>query len=228
MLEDGLSYPMQGDSWIGRMLIGGLLLFLSIFIVPILAFNGYLLAVLRSTVQGKSEPPAWADWGKLIVDGIKVTIVGLVYGFVPMVVFGGLGFVLFGLGGAAGDSGGGILAGFGLLVILLAIPVLFIVYYIVPAALSNMAVEGSIGAAFDFKMISNVVLSTDYFVAVLMPIVVGVIINIVSQVLIFTVIGALLVPFVSFYGQVAVFRMFGLAFAKQSSTGQVSTSTAAV
>lgn len=226
MLEDGLSYPMQGDSWIGRMLIGGLILFFAFLIIPIFFFQGYLLRVLGSTVRGESEPPAWDDWGGLFVDGLKATVVAFVYGIVPTIVFVGIGTVLVGLGGAAGDSGGGILAGFGLLTFLFFIPVLLIVYYIVPAALANMAAEGSIGAAFDFDMISNVVLSVDYLVAVLMPIVVGVIINIISFVLGITIIGYLLVPFVSFYGQVAIFRMFGLAFAKQSPKGSASTSTA--
>jgi hypothetical protein len=226
MLEDGLSYPMQGDSWIGRMVIGGVLLFFSFFIIPVFFFQGYLLRVLGSTVRGEAEPPAWDDWGGLFVDGLKAAVVAFVYAFVPLIVFVGIGTVLVGLGGAAGDSGGGIIAGFGLLSFLFFIPVMLIVYYIAPAALANMAVDGSIGAAFDFNMISNVVLSVDYFVAVLMPIVVGVIINIISFVLGITIIGYLLVPFVTFYGQVAIFRMFGLAFAKQSQRGSVSTSTA--
>lgn len=228
MLEDGLSYPMEGDTWVGRMLIGGIILFFAFLILPVFFFQGYLLRVLGSTVRGESEPPAWDDWGGLFIDGLKTTAVVFVYGIVPMVVFVGIGGALVGLGGAAGDSGGGILAGVGLITFLLFIPVMLLIYYIVPAALANMAVEGSIGAAFDFEMISNVVLSVDYLVAVLMPIVVGVIINLISFVLGITIIGYLLVPFISFYGQVAIFRMFGLAFAKRSSTGRAPTTTATV
>ena len=175
MLEDGLSYPMQGDSWIVQMLIGGVLLTFFFLLIPLLAFNGYLLRVIGTTVRGESQPPAWDDWGELIVDGIKFTIVGLVYSIVPMVVIFGVGGALIGLGGAAGNSSGGLIAGFGLMAFLLLIPVLFLVYYIVPAALANMAVEGSLGAAFDFSLLKNVVLTTDYFIAVLMPIVVGII-----------------------------------------------------
>nr|WP_225307726.1 MULTISPECIES: DUF4013 domain-containing protein [unclassified Haloarcula] len=207
---------MQGDSWIAQMLIGGVLLVFFFLLIPLLAFNGYLLRVIGTTVQGESEPPAWDDWGGLIVDGIKFSIVGLVYSIVPMVVIFGIGGTLIGLGGAAGESGGGIIAGFGLMAFLLLIPVLFLIYYIVPAALANMAVEGSLGAAFDFSLLKNVVLTSDYFIAVLMPIVVGIITNIISNVLAVTVIGLVLVPFVSYYGQVAVFRMFGTAFANQT------------
>lgn len=216
MLEDGLSYPMQGDSWIGRMLIGGVVLFLSFLIVPVFAFYGYLLRVLGTTIEGESEPPEWDDWGGLIVDGLKVTVVGLVYGLVPTIAIFGLGSVVVGIGTATGSDGGGLLAGFGIVAFLLLIPVLFLVYYLVPAALANMAAEGTLGAAFDVDMLKSVVLTSDYFIAVLMPIVVGVIVNVVAQVLIFTIVGGLLVPFVMFYGQVAVFRMFGLAFAKHA------------
>ena len=207
---------MQGDSWIAQMLIGGILLVFFFLLIPVFAFNGYLLRVIGTTVEGESEPPAWNDWGELIIDGIKFSIVGLVYSIVPIVAIFGLGGVLLGLGGAAGDSGGGIIAGFGLITMLLLVPVLFLVYYIVPAALANMAVEGSLSAAFDFSLLKNVVLTSDYFIAVLMPIVVGIITNIVSNILAITIIGLVLVPFVTYYGQVAVFRMFGTAFASQT------------
>lgn len=219
MLEDGLSYPMQGDSWIGRILIGGIIGFLSILFFPIFIFVGYLVRVLESTINGDPEPPEWDDWGGLFVDGIKATIVGIAYSIIPTVVILGLGSVFVGIGAAAGDGGGGILAGFGLITMLLLIPVFFLVYYLVPAALANMAAEGTLGAAFDFGMIRNVVLTGDYLVAVLMPIVVGIAINIVTSILAITVVGLVLVPFVNFYGQVAVFRMFGLAFAKQANKG---------
>lgn len=215
MLEDGLSYPTQGDDWIARMLIGGFLVFFSFLFIPLIIFNGYLLKVLRETIAGNEEPPAWEDWGELLVDGVKTMVVGFVYSVVPVAVIFGIGFTFMGLGGAAGDSGGGLLAGFGLMFVFLLIPVMFVVYYIVPAALSNMAMEGSLSAAFDVGTLKDVVLSGNYLVAVLMPIVVGLIVNVVSFFLGLTGIGALFVPFLSFYAQVAVFRMFGLAFEEE-------------
>ncbi len=90
---------------------------------------------------------------------------------------------------------------------------LFLIYYAVPAALSAYAARGEIGAAFDLDLLKPTLLSTEYLVAVLMPIVVAVVIWIVTAVLAITVVGILLLPFVQFYGQVAVFRMFGSAFA---------------
>lgn len=218
MLEDGLSYPLKGE-WLGRILIGGGLSFFSFLLLPILPVLGYTLRVIEKTVQGEAEPPEWEDWGDLTVDGLKVMIVGFIYSIVPIIVIMGLGSVIVGIGGAAGDSGGGIIAGFGLMMFLLFIPVMLIVYYILPAALGNMATEGSLGAAFDFGAIKPVVLSAEYFVAVLMPIVIMVLLNVVTFFLAITVIGYVFVPFLSFYGQVAIFRMFGTAFAETSGKG---------
>jgi len=215
MLEDGLSYPMQGDNWVGRMLIGGIIIFFSFLLFPAFLFYGYLLRVLGDSIEGATEPPEWDDWGELLVDGIKASVVAMVYALVPTVVFLGIGVTMLGIGGAAGDSGGGILAGFGAIFFLLLIPVMFLVYYLLPAALANMVVEDSFGAAFDFSTIKEIVVSGEYLVAILMPIVVGMIVNVVSFFLGITIIGYLLVPFVSFYGQVAIFRMFGLAVGKE-------------
>jgi hypothetical protein len=57
-----------------------------------------------------------------------------------------------------------------------------------------------------------------------MPIVVAVITWIATAVLAVTVVGLLLVPFVQFYGQVAVFRMFGSAFASVNDRIETGTS----
>jgi len=87
------------------------------------------------------------------------------------------------------------------------------VYYAVPAALTAYATQGSIGAAFDISVLKPVLLRSEYLIAVLAPLVVAVLLWIVTAVLAVTIVGLLLVPFVQFYGQVAVFRMFGTAFA---------------
>jgi hypothetical protein len=45
-----------------------------------------------------------------------------------------------------------------------------------------------------------------------MPIVVAIVLWMISILLTITIVGLLLLPFLQFYGQVAVFRMFGVAF----------------
>lgn len=216
MLEDGLSYPTQGDKWIGRFTIGAILTFLSFLIIPAILIMGYFIRVLNHTIENDPKPPAWEDWGDMFVDGIKATVVTFVYAIVPFAVFGGLATVLFGAGAAAGDSGGGLIAGFGILTFLMAIPAMFIIYYFLPAALGSMAREGTLSAAFDLSVLKQVALSADYLIAVLLPIVVGLVVNFVTTFLAITVIGLLLVPFVSFWSYLAIFRMFGTAFRETS------------
>jgi hypothetical protein len=91
---------------------------------------------------------------------------------------------------------------------------MFVIYYLVPAALTNMALEDSIGAAFDFGTLKQALLSVDYLVAWIIPFVLAFLVNVVVVVLSITIIGLVAVPFLQFYVQVAVFYMFGVAFAK--------------
>lgn len=79
-----------------------------------------------------------------------------------------------------------------------------------PAALSHFATEGRFGAAFDFGRISDVVTSRTYFGAWLAPTVVYTVMFVVDLILAITIFG--LVPWVTFYGSVAIFRMFGQAY----------------
>lgn len=221
MIEDGLGFPLRGDDWVKQLLIGGIMVFFSWLFVPGLIFTGYLVRVLAETVQGSEEPPDWSDMGELLVEGIKATVVGLVYSAIPTIVVFGLAFVFMGGAFAVGDSGGAALFMVALLVMGLLVPVMLVVYYLVPAALAHMAVEGRFGAAFAVGEIKDVWLSGDYVVAILAPLLVGVIANVVASVLSFTIVGYLLVPFVTVWSQVAVFRMFGRAYANQRQVSAV-------
>ncbi|MFB6081330.1 MAG: DUF4013 domain-containing protein [Halanaeroarchaeum sp.] len=212
MLEDGLGYPVRGE-WLGRIVIGGALSLLSVLFFPIFLVTGYFVQVLESTIEGDDEPPEFTDWGRLFVRGVGATIIALAYSIVPLFLYGFVVLGFFGAGAAVGGDAGGFLAGAGVLATLLFVPVLLFVYYLIPAALANYAVGGSIGAGFEFATIRSVVFSAEYLVAVLLPIVVAVLIWVASAVLAFTIVGLVLLPFVQFYGQMAVFRMFGTAFA---------------
>jgi len=212
MLEDGLSYPIRGD-WVGRIVIGGVLGFLSVLVVPAFLIVGYLVRVLEKTIGGDEVPPEFTDWGDLLTKGVIGTIIAIAYTVIPVIGYAVVVGVVAGTGGAIGGDVGALVGVVGVLLTLAFIPVLFLVYYAVPAALSAYAARGELGAAFDADLLKPALFSTEYLVAVLMPIVVAVVVWIATAVLAVTVVGLLLVPFVQFYGQVAVFRMFGSAFA---------------
>lgn len=226
MLEDGLSYPVRGD-WVGRTIIGSVLGFLSFLVVPIVFLTGYFMRVLETTVAGEDEPPAFEGWGDLFVKGVSAMFIGVVYSIVPTVLYLVVTSVLLGAGGAIGGDGGGVLAGIGFATLLTFLPLMVFISYIVPAALTNYARIGEIGAAFDFDVIKSVALSADYLLAMVLPIVVGVVVWIAAFILGLTVIGLLFVPVLYFYMYVAIFRMFGRAFAETSPAAQSSPVAAA-
>lgn len=211
MLEDGLSYPVRGD-WIGRIIIGGALSFLSFLILPVFLVNGYLLRVLEGTIRGEEEPPEFTEWGSLFAKGVGAFVIVFAYALIPVVLYLLIVSMFLGGGAAVGGEAGGFLAGFGILAMILSIPVILVIYYLIPAALSNYAAEGEVTAGFAFGVIKDVVLTSEYLIAVLLPIVVAVLLWMATFVLAITVIGLVFLPFIQFYGQVAIFRMFGVAF----------------
>ena len=215
MLEDGLSYPVRGD-WVGRIIIGGVLGLLSVLVIPTFAVFGYLVRVLERTVAGDDEPPEFDDWGDLLAKGVVGVLITLAYSIVPVLLYGVFVTVVVGLGSGIGGDLGTLIGFTGALLALAFIPVLFLIYYAVPAALTAYAARGEIGAAFDVGLLKPTLLSLEYFLAVLMPIVVAILVFVLSVVLLATIVGAVLIPLVQFYGQVAIFRMFGTAFADQS------------
>lgn len=214
MLEEGLSYPTRGDSALGRIFIGGLLGVFSFLIIPGIALFGYLIRVLEASARDTEEPPKFEDWGGLIADGLKGILVGIAYGIVPFVLLFSA-IAVTGAGAAAANrSAGGVLASLGILGILVSFLALFIMYYLIPAALTNMALEDRVGAAFEFGTLKQPLLSLDYFIAWLLPFVIAFLLNIVSFfVVLFTLgVGIIVLPFIQFYVQVSIFYMFGRAF----------------
>ncbi|MFC6725874.1 DUF4013 domain-containing protein [Halobium palmae] len=223
MLEDALSYPTKGDSGIARVLIGGGLLMFSWLLVPGFIAAGYLLRALGAASRGEGPPP-FDDWSGMLVDGLKATVVSFVYGIVPFAVFGVLFVVVFGGAGAGGDAGG-IVAGIGLLGVFVAIPFVFVVYYVVPAALTNVAREGSMSAAFDFETLKPVLSSGSYLTAVLLTFVVNLVGSAVLGFLSAFFVGLIVAPFYYFWFGLVGYYMFGEAFGEVA--GRASSRTAA-
>lgn len=220
MLEDGLSYPLKGDNAVGRIAIGGVLSYLAVLLFPLFLLMGYFVRVLAASARGEEEPPAFDEWGNMFVEGLKASVVAVVYGVVPFLLVA-VAVVFAGVGLSSGnDAAAGVLGGLGVVGLLFSVGAMFAIYYLVPAALTNMGLEGSLGAAFDVDTLSDVLLSTDYLVAWLLPFALALVVNLVTTVLVVVTfgLGALVVPFVQFYVQVSVFYMFGRAFGSVTST----------
>jgi len=214
-IEGALRYPMEDDDWLVTVLIGGALMLFSFLVIPAFAVAGYVVRAIDATSRGAEEPPAFEDWGELIVDGLLATVIVLLYQLIPLIVFavtvGGSFLALLsgsdaGVGlGAAGFLGGIALTG-----------VLSLVFgYVGLAGLINFSRTRSIGDGFDVDAITSLVTSGDYFVAVLAMLAINFVVNIVATIANAVTFGlaSLLFVFVAFYVLVVSGSLYGQAYA---------------
>lgn len=95
-LKATFRFPFQEPNWQSRFILGAGLLVAG-FVIPILPgifVYGYLLRVMRQALQGEGlSLPAWEDWWRLAVDGLRGTLVSLVF-LLPgtLVFFAGMAF----------------------------------------------------------------------------------------------------------------------------------------
>lgn len=90
------SFVFEDDRWITKILIAAAILavgwvFFWLLGVPLLlAFlllAGYQVEITRRVIRGVTPVlPEWDDWGKLLVEGIKFAVIGLVYALPAIVV----------------------------------------------------------------------------------------------------------------------------------------------
>jgi hypothetical protein len=211
MLGDALAFPRRGDDWLKTIVIGGVLSLLGGFLlIPILPVQGYLVRVLDSGVRDDHEPPVFDEWGDLFVDGILLFVIQFVYALVPFLVFAVGAFVVgvgaFAAGGSeAAGAGVGIL---GLLVFGVGGLLSLLVAYFIPAAVANFAYEDEFAAAFDVSRIREAAFTKDYFVAVVLAIVVAVVLGSIAAILTLLIVGI----FLTFYVQVVFFFLVGRGF----------------
>jgi hypothetical protein len=226
MLGEALRFPIAGDSALKNHLLGGILAIFGFLLIPAFFVQGYLVRVLRVAVEGGEEPPEFDEWGDLLVDGLKLFVVNLAYFIVPTIVLFVSIFAFVGTAaissGAPGEVDPGAVAGasiVGLLFMLLAMLLFFLAAYLVPAAAANFARHDDLGKAFEFGTVVDAAFSADYFVAVLFAILVGLVVGAVTFFLSIIVVGLILVPFLSFYTQVATYYLFGRGYAKALGVG---------
>lgn len=226
MLEEAISYPTKGDGGIARLIIGGTLTFFSIFLIPAFFVAGYMMRTMKAASRNEEEPPEFTDWGAMFVDGVKGAVVAIAYSLIPIVVMAVM-FIVIGLG-SSNDSVG-VLGGIGIVGLLVSLVLALVVQYMLPAAFTNLARTGSIGAAFDFDTLGPVLKSKEYITAVLLTFFIaiagGVVFGIVA--LVTFGIGYLLLPFFYFWLYLAGSYMFGAAFGKVVDTPRRSTERAA-
>lgn len=221
-IEDAVTYPMESDDWIVTVLIGGFMLLLSFLLIPAFIAYGYLLRAIRSNLAGEPEPPTFGDWGELIVDGLKVFVIGIIYMIVPLIVM----FVTVGgfLAGIATGSEAGAAAGLGTLLLgMLATFVLALVFgYFAVVGIVNFANEDRFGAAFDVGTLTDVGINGDFAVPWLVS--VGVFLGvsiIVGALNIIPGLGALVGVFLNFYALIVAANLWADGYLAATDGGNV-------
>lgn len=85
------SYPFRQPNWQSKMLVLGLL-FAAGFIIPVIPWlfvAGYVAEIMRRQALEGGEPelPEWDDWGRLVVDGLRLGVIGFVLSLPATIVF---------------------------------------------------------------------------------------------------------------------------------------------
>lgn len=220
-IADALHYPKNRPSALGNPLfVGAVLNVLSSFLVPMVFLTGYAIEAFRRTLAGDPEPPTFADWRRLVVDGLKGSVVAVAYLIVPFLILS----VAYGLAlprqtplGPAGRFDTGVFA----LGLLVALPLFLVAAYLLPAAFAGLARTDRLGAAFTPGTLASVAVDSTYFVGWLKAAVVYllyfVMLGFLAVLLVIPLLGwlafALIVSILQFYIPVAMIHVYGRAYA---------------
>jgi len=239
-LKNLLRFPFRDPDWQSRFVIGIGLSLAGAFIpiLPTLFVYGYVLQVMRQAIEGERvHLPEWDNWGDLGLDGLRATVVSLVYylpGFVIM--FGGMAIymvvpfafpLLFGFGGE--DQTLSLAFPFlllaGMAIMFLAMFVGMVVTYVgmglLPAALGHTVVHREVSAGFRLRQIWALIRvnMVGYFAAWVIVAGLGAMLYMVVMmaymavflVFLFPLVMILIMP-VSFYVQLVMAALFGQTY----------------
>ncbi len=150
------TYMFEDKEWIAKIAIGGIVVLLSVFIIPIPLLVGYSLAVIKRVYEGDPSPlPEWSNIGDMYVKGLTA-ILGVLIWASPLILLGCCyGILVAAMGGAAdGNSGDAFATIGGLLLVcvncLIILGALFINLFVY-APLTNFAIHNQINTFWDFR-----------------------------------------------------------------------------
>lgn len=177
-LEDAIKRPFQNSQ---KLAIGTIIS--AIPLVNLIAV-GYFLECFRRSMKKDNSLPEWGDWGKIILDGLKASVVQIVYA-VPLmalllIIFGGV--ILGVLASAAPDIAAGNLAAamtkvMGALTanigtLLLGILIFFIAAVIIgllsTAAVVRFAETENFNSAFALSEVKSIGLTSRFLISVIL------------------------------------------------------------
>jgi len=149
------SFAFQDQNWKKKLGLAGVIMLIPI--VGWLAVSGWMIEITRRVIRREGELlPDWSNFGKRIVDGLLLMVIGFIYTLPSTIINGGIQLVnVFFMQPAlqSGDSSKVMMAVFTVVLILggcLAFIFAILAAFVVPAAYANFAIKGSFKAAFNF------------------------------------------------------------------------------
>lgn len=89
-LTRAFRFVFDDPNWLGKILVGALFTFLSLFFVGSFWVMGYLVRVVRQTLDASRPPlPEWDDLGGIFRDGVRAVVVCVSH-LVPLAAAGAL------------------------------------------------------------------------------------------------------------------------------------------
>jgi len=199
--SEALSYTFRDEDWLKKIAIGGLIAWVSFYLGLVFIFGflllGYYLGIVRNVLKGEERVlPAWADWGKLFVDGIMGSIILFVY----LVLTGGLCALII-INICAGVYVSDVEMTLG--IVLVSLLTCFSLMFLTNFGLLQFAATNNFAAAFSLSTLSTVL--KEHFGDFLAIIIFSMILN---AILLFAGLG-ILSPFTNFWGMVVQAHLFG-------------------
>ncbi len=91
IVNNAVRYPFLGFK---NVLIFGIMIFTGLFIgFTSVFFNGYQFRIIKSSLNGDTEPPEFNNWIGMFIDGVKMYLVGMIYtipAILIIIIFGSM------------------------------------------------------------------------------------------------------------------------------------------
>ncbi len=226
--EKAIKRPFQDFKKLG---IGALFLMIPVInIITGLFSSGYSVECARTSMKKDFKLPEWKDWGKLIVNGFFILLIGLIY-MLPVIIIGFLsvGTVIMRSIGEiiAADMMSGnpeaiisvlapeLAAAFSWIVLILLLAL--VIGYVLPMAFMSFAEKGVFADAFNFNKVFRKAFTSRYLVVWLVFLLISILVSMIAGFLSGLTAVTVIIPwiisgFASMIVMIIQFTMFGEAY----------------
>lgn len=159
------TFVFEDPQWLMKIVIGGLFYIAAMFIVGFFFIFGYLGRMTRNIIAGNPRPlPEWNDLGEYFAEGLKLSVVALVYILPIFLVMAVLVIPVILLEGRSGEEAAGMMA---TCLMMAVIPLSLLASIIIPAALVRGMAENRPFAGLEIREVLAFIRNnlTNYLIA---------------------------------------------------------------